>query len=66
MLCTVGAQVAGESKPKGAAGTKWRQGEELGDKDRPTVRNAMLIFRAQGTKKFFAMNLNLRAEEKAS
>lgn len=41
-------------------------GEELMGKDRPTMRNAVLIFRAQGAKKYFAMNLNLRAEEKAS
>lgn len=36
-------------------------GEQLMGMDRPVTRNAVLIFRAQGTKKYFAMNLNLRA-----
>lgn len=34
------------------------------NKDKSTMRNAMLIFRAQVTKKYFAMNLNLRSEER--
>lgn len=41
-------------------------GKELMGRDRPTIRNAVLLFRAQGTKKYFAMNLYLRGEEKAS
>lgn len=36
-------------------------GEQLMGMDRPITRNAVLIFRAQGSKKYFAMNLNLRA-----
>lgn len=35
-------------------------------KDRLTMRNAALLFRAQGTKNYFAMNLDLRAEGEAS
>lgn len=35
-------------------------------KDRLATRNATLIFRAQGTKVSFVMNLNLRAKEKGS
>lgn len=41
-------------------------GEELMGKDRPTTRNVVLFFRAQGAKRYFAMNLNLIAEQKAS
>lgn len=66
MLCSVGAQVVETASQKELLGPEWGRrrsfaGEQLMGMDRPVTRNTLLIFRAHGSKKYFAMNLNLRA-----